>query len=177
MKPTDLQLNVHEIPDAGIDLDGALPAEWVSESLLPPYRAESPLELHVEVQRMGDNVLVRGRATVTLAFECSRTLAPAQVKLEAPFAELFVEGDKQHHNLADHDVSVDDLSAEDEPWIIDGGKVDVEALVREAIVLAQDPYPLAVGVSREEAEDKPLWSSAAGDVDARWERLKNIKLD
>lgn len=179
MKPTDLQLNLHEIPDAGITLDGALPAEWVAESLLDPYKAESPVKLHIEVQRMDQNVLVRGKADVKLAFECSRTLAPATMDLSAPFAELFVEGDRNHHNLAEHDISSDDLV--DEPWIIENGKIDVEALVREALVLAQDPYPLAPGVTRatedDEAEAAPAWSSGAGEIDPRWARLKDLKLD
>lgn len=179
MKPSDLQLNVHEIPEAGITLDGTLPAEWAAESLLDAYRAESPLTLTLEVERMGENVLVRGKAEVALAYECSRTLQPAQMVLKAPFAELFVEGEKHHHNLAEHDISSDDL--EDEPWLIENGKIDLEALVREALVLAQDPYPLAPGVARDGADDAPaetpLWSSGAGEVDPRWERLKNIKLD
>lgn len=177
MKATDLQLNLHEIPEAGLTLEGTLPAEWVAESLLDPYRALSPVSLRLEVERMGDNVLVRGRAEVRLGYECSRTMVPAEVALVAPFAELFMEGDKHHHNLVELEVSSDELV--DEPWLIEGGKIDLEALVRESIVLAQDPYPLAPGIERgDEAEAAaPVWTSAAGDIDPRWERLKSLKLD
>jgi len=193
VKPSDLQLNLHEIPEAGITLDGALPAEWVAESLLDPYRALSPVTVHLDVERMGDNVLVRGRAAVELAYDCSRTGQPSTTRLEASFAELFIEGDKHHHNMSDLEVSSDDV--EDEPWVIEDGKIDLEALVRESIVLAQDPYPLAPGLARDGADEgEPAWSSyetlpaapsvepgappaKAERVDPRWERLRTLKLD
>ncbi|MCC6623090.1 MAG: DUF177 domain-containing protein [Deltaproteobacteria bacterium] len=177
MKPSDLQLNLHEIPEAGLTLEGTLPAEWAAESLLDPYRALSPVALRLEVERMADNVLVRGQASLRLGFECSRTSAPAEVELVAPFAELFMEGGKHHHNLVELEVSSDEVV--DEPWVIEDGKIDLEALVRESIVLAQDPYPLAPGVERGDEDEAaaPVWTSAAGDIDPRWERLKNLKLD
>jgi len=178
VKPTDLQLNLHEIPDSGITLEGSLPPEWAAESLLDPYRALSPVTLRLEVERMGDNVLVRGRASVRLGYDCSRTSAPSEVALEAPFGELFMHGDKHRHNLVELEVSSDEVL--DEPWLIEDGKIDLEALVRESIVLAQDPYPLAPGLARGEDEDDeatPVWTSAAGDIDPRWERLKGLKLD
>jgi uncharacterized metal-binding protein YceD (DUF177 family) len=176
MKPSDLQLNAHEIPNAGITLDGELPIEWVAESVLPAYRALSPLKLKVEVQPVGDNLLARGEARVTLEFECSRTLETAKTELVVPFGELFVPGTRHEMKLVDEDISSDDLT--DEPWVIEDGKIDLEALIREHIVLAQDPYPVAPGTARDdEPADAPLWSSALDGVDPRWERLKNLKLD
>lgn len=176
MKPTDLQINVYEIPNAGISLVGELPAEWAAESMLPAYRAISPLKLSLEVQPVGDNVLVRGKAAVTLEFECSRTLETSSTRLETAIAELFVPGEKHHLKLDDgEEVSSDDLT--DEPWVIENGKIDLEALVREHVVLAQDPYPVAANAPTGETSDAPLWSSHLDGVDPRWERLKSIKLD
>jgi uncharacterized metal-binding protein YceD (DUF177 family) len=177
MKPTDLQLNAHEIPNAGLKLDGDLPIEWAEPSMLPAYRAVSPVSIKAEVQPVGDNLLVRGEARLGLEFECSRTLETARTELVVPFAELFVPGTRHHLKLVDEDVSSDDLV--DEPWVIEDGKVDLEALIREHIVLAQDPYPVASGTPRPAGAetDTPLWSSALDGVDPRWERLKNLKLD
>jgi hypothetical protein len=50
--------------------------------------------------------------------------------------------------------------------------------VRESIVLAQDPYPVAANApAPDETVTAPLWSSTLDGVDPRWERLKSIKLD
>lgn len=176
MKPTDLQINAHEIPNAGIVLAGELPAEWAAESMLPAYRAVSPVALSLDVQIVGDNVLVRGKCTVTLAFECSRTLEPASTRIEVPISELFVPGERHHLKLDEgEEVSSEDLV--DEPWVITDGQIDLEALVREHLVLAQDPYPVAAPASDDQDPDAPLWSSVLDGVDPRWERLKNLKLD
>jgi uncharacterized metal-binding protein YceD (DUF177 family) len=200
MKASDLQLNAHEIPAAGVSLVGELPPEWVAESLLPAYRANAPIELKLEVKPVGDNYLARGRFKVRLDFDCSRTLEPSSIDLEGEVGELFTPGDKHSLKLADEDVSSDDLGA-DEPWIIDDrGHIDLEALVREHLVLAQDPYPVAPDApAQRDPDDPPLWSSQRPGapvstgrdalseptpapvpepvIDARWERLKNLKLD
>jgi uncharacterized metal-binding protein YceD (DUF177 family) len=177
MKPTDLQINAYEIPSAGILLTGDLPVEWAAESVLPAYRAISPVSLKLEVQPIGDNVLVRGRCVVTLEFECSRTLETTTTRLETDVSELFVPGEKHHLKLDDgEEVSSEDLA--DEPWVIEDGKIDLESLVRESIVLAQDPYPVAANApAPDETVTAPLWSSTLDGVDPRWERLKSIKLD
>lgn len=179
MKPSDLQIAVAELPSNGKKFAGELPAEWVTESLLPAYKGSTGLRLELDVTPIAENILVRGKLAVRLDFECSRTLAPASVELTAPFSELFVPGEKHRMTLTDEEVSSDDLT--DEPWIIADGVVDLEALVREHLVLAQDPYPVAPGVTRpdddDDTEPTPLWSSAQQGVDPRWEQLKNLKLD
>lgn len=174
MKASDLQLNAREIPSAGLTLSGNLPVEWVAESLLPAYRSASPIELTIDVSVIGDNVLAQGNLKVKLEFECSRTLVPSSIELDTDFSELFTPGQKHLVNLAEEDISSDDL--EDEPWIIDNGVVDLEALVREHLVLSQDPYPVAPGTVAAPPET-PLWSSTLDGVDPRWEQLKNVKLD
>ena len=174
MKASDLQLNAHEIPSAGLTLAGELPADWVADSLLPAYTTSSPITLQIEVLPVAENVLAKGRLRIRLDFECSRTLAPASVDLDTTFTELFTPGQKHLVNLAEEDISSDDLA--DEPWIIDNGVIDLEALVREHLVLSQDPYPVAPG-AKAEPSDVPLWSSTLDGVDPRWERLKNLKLD
>jgi uncharacterized metal-binding protein YceD (DUF177 family) len=185
MKPLDLKLNIHEIPDAGVSVEIDLPEAWLADALLPAYEARGPAHLKAEVTRMGDNALARGRVVVPVAFQCSRTLERAEVDLEVPFAELFVRGQEKDIDLSDVDVSSDEL--DDEPWVIEGGTIDLEALIREHIVLAQDPYPLHPSQPpREAAEDDavedeasapaPLWSSTPDGGDPRWEQLRDLKL-
>lgn len=175
MKITKLSIAVDEIPEAGWVVRGELPVEWMTESLLPPYTATSPVQVDLEARRVAENVLVSGRATVELAFECSRTLAPGLTTLDVDVHELFTPGERHALNL-EAGVDADDLEATDEPWILEGGRLDLEPLLRETLVLAQDPYPV-VGDKGEADEDRPLWQSGRGEVDPRWARLKDIKLD
>ena len=189
MKPLELQLNIHEIPDAGVTVDIDLPVEWLAEALLPSYEARGPAHLKAEVTRMGDNAFVRGSVTVPVAYACSRTLERAELDLDVPLAELFVRAQGHEDiDLSDVDVSSDDLS--DEPYLVEGGLIDLEGLVRENIVLAQDPYPLHPSQpprtpsldDDDDAEEttsppEPMWSSKPEPGDARWEQLRNLKLE
>jgi len=183
MKPLDLQINVNEIPDAGVDVAVDLPAEWIAETLLPAYSAHGDGRVTAEVTRMGENAFVRGKVVVPVTFVCSRTLDECEETLSIPFAELFVRNDTKEINLAEADVSSDDL--DDEPWAIVGAMMDIEGLIREHIVLAQDPYPRHPSLRGEPALDEdddtvvdttPLWSSTADRVDPRWHKLRDVKL-
>lgn len=178
MKTTDLRRKVASIPDAGLTLEGELPAEWAAESVLGAYETRSPLSLRLDVRRVNENVLVEGRAALTLGFECSRTLTQAETRLDVRFSELFVPDDGHEFNLGD---GIDSDLIEDEPFTIVDGVVDLEQLVREQLVLSQDPYPVAGPKSHYDDDDdpdaRPLWTSAQNEVDPRWAGLAKLKLD
>ncbi|MCA9514381.1 MAG: DUF177 domain-containing protein [Myxococcales bacterium] len=173
MKLTDLHIAVANIPDAGLLIEGELPDDWAAESLLPAYEARSPLSVRMDVRAVNGNVLVQGHAGILLGFECSRTLEPSEAFLRVDFAELFVPSDKHEFSLGD---GVDSDAIEDEPYAIVGGQVDLEQLVREELVLAQDPYPVAVEADADDP-DAPVWTSTSSEVDPRWAELKKLKLD
>ncbi|TNF28292.1 MAG: DUF177 domain-containing protein [Deltaproteobacteria bacterium] len=178
MKTTDLQQHVASIPDAGLVLEGDLPAAWAAASLLDAYRALGDLHVRLEVRRVNDNVLVLGKASIRLGFDCSRTLAPSETTLDFELSELYVPEGQNDFNLG-AGVDVSDVDAmDDEPYVITNGSVDLEQLLREELVLAQDPYPVADADPRADDEDeKPAWSSAPVEVDPRWAALAKVKLD
>jgi len=179
MKPLDLQLNVASIPDAGLVLAGELPSAWVKTSLLDPYTAKSDLVVEIEVRPVGDNVLVQGHAEITLAFDCSHSGQRTERRLDFEFAELFCPETKHEFNLG-AGLDVDDIDGmEDEPYPIVNGAVDIEQFLREELVLAQDPYPVADPSARREDDDDhpPIWTSDKVDVDPRWAKLAKLKLD
>ena len=128
---------------------------------------------------MHDNVLAQGHAEVTVHFECSRTLAPSELRLRFDFSELFVPENRHEFNLG-AGLDVDDVDGmEAEPYAIVGGVVDLEQLLREELVLAQDPYPVAVpsALPDDSDDNPPIWTSAKVDVDPRWAQLAKLKLD
>ncbi len=175
-----LVLNVDEIPDAGKPVRGELGVDWLAESLLPPYKATGPLRVALDVRRMGDNLFVEGRLQVELSFACSRTLEPGTLSVDARVSELFQPAGRHAMNLGD---GLDADAVEDEPYTFAGREIDLEPLIREEIVLAQDPYPVIGGRPEEGAEDEadeadaPVWTSTGEDADPRWSKLKDFKLN
>ncbi|PJB72031.1 MAG: hypothetical protein CO096_08595 [Armatimonadetes bacterium CG_4_9_14_3_um_filter_66_14] len=178
MKTTDLQQKIASLPGAGLVLEGELPVAWLAPSLIDAYEARSGLRLRLEVRPVNDNVLVLGKASIVLGFACSHTGLPAETTLVLDFSELFVPEDSHEFNLGDG-VDVTDIDAmDDEPYLIKDGIIDLETLVREELVLAQDPYPIADAGSRaDDADELPAWSSASVEVDPRWAALAKVKLD
>jgi len=173
-----LQIPINSIPAAGMVVEGTLSPEWVGESLLEAYRALSPLAVRIEVRKMNGNVFVQGRAQIRVGFDCSRTLEPAERDLDVAFHELFVPEGQREINLGDG-IDADEL--DDEPYAIVDGVVDLEQLLREELVLAQDPYPKVSPGSGDDMDsddsDAPAWTSAADDGDPRWAGLAKLKVD
>ena len=104
------------------------PADLGIEVLQVP--AGSPVELDLRLEAVMEGVLVTGTADVSLTGECARCLEPISDDIEVTFQELFVYED---HALPDED---DDVST------LQGDLVDLEPLLRDAVVLALPFQPL-----------------------------------
>ena len=173
MKPPKLVIAVNEIPHAGYSQAGEFPESWVKSSLLDAYSVQSPLGCEVDARLIGPNVLVEIKLTVTLGFECSRTLKPGQKQLEVSVSELFQPGEAQELNLG---AGVDSEELEgDQPYMFSDNRIDLEPLVREQLVLAQEPYPTVTEASEDHTE--AAWSSGAQDIDPRWAELTKLNLN
>jgi uncharacterized protein len=130
----------------------------------------SPLELDVRLEAVMEGVLVTGTAKVALAGECSRCLDPMQDELEVDVQELYAYDDE-------HD---DPAEADEEAGRLDGDLLDLEPLVRDAVVLAlpfgplcRDDCPgLCVECGARLADDP---EHDHGDrVDPRWAALSSL---
>jgi uncharacterized protein len=174
MKLPSLIIQVNEIPEAGKNIEAELPVAWVSDTLLPPYEVLEPVLLSIEVRRVEDNVWVEGKVDMHLGFECSRTLARGEMTLRVRISELFQPSSRHHVNLGDG-LDCDDLDT-DEPYVFDEGRLDLEPLIREQLVLAQPPYPI-VEPAPEGQSDVLAWSSKEQDIDPRWEQLKKLTIN
>ncbi|MGM0577477.1 MAG: YceD family protein [Myxococcota bacterium] len=172
-KNPSLTIDVDEIPDAGWSIRGELPPEWLGDTLLDPYAPDSRVHVEAEAHRVGDNVHVRADVSFGATFACSRTLKPGRTRVEVSVHELFLPARKHDANLGDG-VDGEGLDA-DVPYVYQNRTLDLEPLLREQIVLAQEPYPV-VAEAPEPAENEPLWSSEGDDIDPRWAKLKDIDL-
>jgi uncharacterized protein len=143
------------------------PADLGIEVLGVPEGSQVELDLRLEAVMEG--VLVTGTATAALAGECARCLEPISDDIEVRFQELFVYENQGVDPDEELEVSMlqDDL-------------VDLEPLLRDAVVLALPFQPLC-------SEDCPGLCTECGarladdpdhehdePVDPRWAALSTL---
>ncbi len=92
----------------------------------------SPIELDLRLEAVMEGVLVTGTARVQLEGECSRCLDPVEDDLEVELQELYAYDD-EHDMPEEEDEDVSRL---------DGDLLDLEPLVRDAVVLSLPFRPL-----------------------------------
>ncbi|WP_240181823.1 MULTISPECIES: YceD family protein [Nocardioides] len=149
------------------------PAELGIEVLRVPEGSQVELDLRLEAVMEG--VLVTGTAEAELEGECVRCLEKIEDELLVNFQELFVYADVKH------DQSDEEL--DDEVSKLEGDLLDLEPLLREAVVLAlpfqplcQDDCPgLCVECGARLADDPDHGHDAA--IDPRWAGLTALQQD
>jgi uncharacterized protein len=138
----------------------------------------SPVELDLRLEAVMEGVLVTGTATVALDGECARCLEPIEDETTVELQELFVYDDQRD---SARDRGDDEL--EDEAGRLEGDLLDLEPLLRDAVVLAlpfqplcEDDCPgLCVECGARLADD-PDHAHEAG-VDPRWRALQQLQQD
>ena len=142
------------------------PADLGIEVLLVPEGSQVELDLRLEAVMEG--VLVTGTATAALEGECVRCLEPITDDMSATFQELFVYDD---HGTPEED---------DEVSTLEDDLLDLEPLLRDAVVLAlpfqplcEDDCPgLCIECGARLADDPEHGHEAA--IDPRWAGLTEL---
>jgi uncharacterized protein len=124
--------------------------------------------LDVRFEAVSEGVLVTGSAIAPLGGECARCLDPLASSVEASFTELYR-----------YEPDPDD----DESLALDGDRLDLEQVFRDAVVLALPLSPLC-------REDCPGLCAECGTrladageshvhevTDPRWDILRGLKTD
>lgn len=134
--------------------------------LLPAGRQ---IEFDVLLESVVEGVLVTGTATAQFDGECARCLDPLTERIDVEFTELFAYPDSATDTTTEHDEVfrlVDDL-------------VDLEPVVRDAIVLALPAAPLCSPDCRGLCPDcGARWVDLGPDhrhekIDPRWAAVKD----
>ena len=95
----------------------------------------SPVDFELRLEAVMEGVLVTGQAKVGLEGECSRCLAEIHDDLVADFQELFV--------YEESDTATDPQDGEDDDANrLEGDLLDLEPLLRDAVVLTLPFQPL-----------------------------------
>ena len=132
----------------------------------------SPVELDLRLEAVMEGVLVTGTAHAELDGECARCLEPIHDEIEARFQELFVYTEHQTPHDEDDEVST-----------LEGDLVDLEPLLRDAVVLAlpfqplcEDDCPgLCIECGARLADDPDHTHDEP--IDPRWAGLAELKQD
>jgi uncharacterized metal-binding protein YceD (DUF177 family) len=106
------------------------PAGWKVELIGVPEGA--PVALRLRLEAVMEGVLVTGEVDVPLAGSCARCLEPLEATLELDVQELFAyEGS-----------TTQATSEEDEVRLVRGDHLDLEPMIRDAVVLALPLSPV-----------------------------------
>jgi uncharacterized protein len=134
----------------------------------------SPVEIDLRLEAVMEGVLVTGTAHAGLDGECVRCLEPISDEVEVRFQELFVYDDQGHHRVGDD-------SEDDEASRLEDDLLDLEPLLRDAVVLALPFQPLCEddcpGLCAEcgaRLADDPDHAHEAA-IDPRWAGLQKLK--
>ena len=133
----------------------------------------APLELDVRLESVSEGVLVTGTVTGPVHGECGRCLDPIVDQVAVSVVELF----------AFKDSETSETTTEDEIYRVDGDYVDIEPVVRDAVVLGLPFTPLCrpdcgglCSECGEKLDDLPAGHTHE-TLDPRWAALKKLDLD
>ena len=152
------------------------PAELGIEILGVPEG--SPVDIDLRLEAVMEGVLVTGTARVELEGECARCLEPIDDDVVVTFQELFVYDDLRESRNRPHDV--DGHAEDDEVSTLEDDLLDLEPLLRDAVVLAlpfqplcRDDCPgLCVECGARLADDPDHRHDAP--IDPRWAKLQAL---
>ena len=118
-----------------VSLTVPAPAELGIDILSVPEG--SPVTLDLRLEAVMEGVLVTGTARVGLEGECARCLDPITDPVDVTFQELFLYDDQRRDSTGQHEADEDD-----EVSTLEDDLLDLEPLLRDAVVLALPFQPL-----------------------------------
>jgi uncharacterized protein len=131
----------------------------------------APLLLELRLESVTEGVLVTGTVAAPLSGQCGRCLDPLSDELTVDVCELF----------AYPDSTTDETTEQDEIHRIDGDLLDVEPVVRDAVVLGLPWTPLCrpdcaglCPTCGQRLDDLPA-GHAHDVIDPRWAALEKLK--
>ena len=148
------------------------PADLGIEVLRVPQG--SPVEFDIRLEAVMEGVLVTGTATAGLVGECARCLEEIRDDVVADFQELFVYDDEDSRADDEEDTGTSRL---------EGDLVDLEPLLRDAVVLSlpfqplcrEDCPGLCIECGARLADDPGHQHEDA--IDPRWAALQELTTD
>ena len=137
-----------------------------------------PVELDVRMESVVEGVLATGSARATASGECVRCLDDVEEHLDVSFQELFAYPERAAHHQKVAGGSKD-TDPEEEQHELDGDLMDLEEIVRDAVVTAlpfqpvcQDDCPGLCSECGARLADDP--EHLHDVIDPRWSALADL---
>jgi len=173
-------IRILEIPVDGKDLRDVVKPEWVDVALGKAGRGIVGAEGEIEarVSKVGDKILVQGRAQLPVLLECTRCLVGFEVDLGVDITHMLEPrpedgggGGGEADEDSEEEVELDggDLDVS----YIEGPEFDLSDVVREHMHLTLPMNPLC----KEECAGLCDQCGCSAPVDPRWAGLADIKLN
>ncbi len=167
-----LVVNTHELgrrPGSMLTLEFSVPAPADLKIELMGVPEGSPVPIDMRLEAVMEGVLATGSARTSLKGECARCLDPIEDSLEVTFQELYVYPESD--------------AEPDEAGRLEGELIDLEPVLRDAVVLALPFQPVCEpdcqGLCLEcgvRLSDSPGHAHEES-VDPRWAALLAVKTD
>jgi len=128
------------------------------------------LDLDLTMQSVTEGVYVSGHVSAALSGECGRCLRPIDDTVDVDIAELYAYADS----------TTDETAEEDEVGRIEGDLIDLEPVVRDAVVLALPVNPVCAEDCRGLCPECGVpWDDLPADhghtvTDPRWAALSKL---
>ena len=188
-----MQVKIDEIRESGLTLNEPVELTWLQDALADTegFRAETPFNVELRLNKVGSGVLLKGAFTATVVAPCKRCLVDVVLALPTSFTLNLVPENLADQVGVDQDGEDDEKAAragsflldEAEEEIFDGKVIELDPIIREQLLLA---LPMSAVCT----EDCKGLCSACGQnlnekhcgcetrqVDPRLAALKNIKLN
>jgi uncharacterized protein len=128
--------------------------------------SEDPVRIEILLESVVEGIAASGPLSGRLAFRCARCLKDFSRDFRYEVQELFAPG----------------ATIEDDEYPIAEGRIDLEPMVRDTVVLAMPFSPLCradcLGLCERCGGDRNLGECACGaEVDPRWGPLEELRLD
>ncbi len=188
--PDSFKLNTYELPRrAGemkeYELDIVVKENVGVELISVP--AGEVIEIDARLESVTEGVLLSADVYAVAQGECIRCLDPVEIVIERKIQELYNYEPTNERGKKKRKSSTEDLTSEDldvaEECMMDGDILDLEAPVRDAIVLSLPSNPLCsqdcLGLC---PECGGKWADLPEDhahevIDARWASLGGLTLE
>ena len=148
------------------------PAEFGVAMIAVPQGSE--IDFDIRLESVIDGVLVSGSALVTVKGECSRCLELLAFDMEVDLQEMF-----EYPETDSRGREIDSADRDEDALTLEGDFLDLEPVLRDAVVLALPLSPLCqpeclglCTICGENLNDNP--EHQHDEVDQRWAALANL---
>ena len=182
-----MEIFIEDIPPEGLEIDATEADPWLSaivgEAAGEAFKKGDKAVLHLELQKVGDNVSIDGEVNFSSHPPCDRCLVEFEEPLSFPFHTLLAPlYESARQERIEKGMEVELVREDLEFSFYEGDRIDLDEIVREQVLLNQPMKHLCSegckGLCQRCGKDLNAGPCNCEEkkADRCWEALKGIKL-